>query len=780
MEPTGYSGPKPGTEIQVTRAPETVVSAVQGPVSSGRLLDRLVERVNPHFAILFFLPWVLFLVNPNWMFQGFGHMDPWYYFGMSIDFPRYQHLFIPYSAERLTWILPARLFVAILSPVYGWLVFHVCVYCTATFSLYSIVRRLFDSQTAILTAMMMGCHPLFIGSNGWTYVDSGSLAYLALTFAALTGVRGARRPSAYITVAGIFWAASAYTYPLWWILTPCCALFYWGVADVDSDRKLFRPTLDRYLRSVAFFGSGLLITTALMMLCNYCVHGSGGGFFYAKNLAMINFHLTVKKEQVTWGSESYAWVKTASWIVFPVLTMIACIVASVQHILRRVRRSRLVMGICMTYGYAFLALLYLQFRNTHVLEFDYYVSMLIPLEFLVLAALVYDVPRGVARPRLYWVLAAGAVITIMPLMRGVFYTPGSERTLVAHYVLGLAIICAVLLWNNIGTWACGVIGLAVVSFGLVPDHSGSAWVSGFNGPGSPWSSPFNGLAATRRVADAINAIDSNTPVDKYPVFWIDNYNASNTPEYRSIMCALQIHSSSMWRYPNVDPNRTYPPGTELIIITGDRDVESANETMTNAGMPLRMGKAQLISGEGNDPSKTVSYWLTFTEVLAPGAGAAASREELELIPNALKVSDFLPVRTPGVSVKTGPPVRITTSADQWAYAAYEMLPFSGQDRGKAQLRLVVKVLSGNVGLGILSTSEKGFYKRVTLSPSDAFQDVTLDIEHPEDCRKLVVENDTPGGKTAEVVVSRIDLLAYPSSSVSIRLASKDKSKIGER
>jgi hypothetical protein len=735
------------------------------------LFDRLIERINPHFAILFLLPWFLFLINPNWMFQGFGHMDPWYYFGLSIDFPRYQHLGTQYSAERLTWILPARLFVALLSPVYGWLAFHVCVYCISTFSLYSIVRRLFDAQTAILTATMMGCHSMFIGSNGWTYVDSGSIAYLLLAFAALTSVRGARHPSAYVIFAGIFWAAAAYTYPLWWILTPCCALFYWGVVDGDSGAKpSFKFRLSRYLLNVAFFSLGLVVTTSLMMFCHYCVHGSGGGFFFAQNLAMINFHLTVKQEEVYWGSNSYAWVKTAGWIVFPVLTMVATILALLRYMLRKIRLTRPVIGICAAFGYAFLSLLYLQFRNTHVLEFDYYVSILIPLEFLVLAALVYRVPPRVAGRTLYLILAVSSLIMIIPLLRARFHNIEPDDSLIVYYILGVAVVGVSLFWRHVRTWAWVVIGLAVTSFGLLPAY-----------PSSAWRSAFNGLAATRRVAEAVNVVDSSASGDKLPVFWIDDFNDANTFEYRSIMCALQTHGSSMWKYPAVDTTKHYPAGTELILITRDKNVfESANATMRGSGMPLRMWKQQLISGEGENPSKPVSYWLTFTDVLAPGPSAMTSTapqsEALEVVPGALNLSGILPMPTPGVSVKAGPPVRIATATQNWAYAAYAVLPFTATDQSKARLRMSVKVLSGKVAFGILNASETGFLTRVTIGPSDAFQDITLEIEHPEDSRKMVIQNETPEGQRGEVLVSRIELLAYPSSMVSKRLSPKAQPK----
>jgi hypothetical protein len=750
----------------MTPTPATLTPATQPSSFQQGWLDRLTERINPHYAILALLPWLLFLINPNWLFQGLGSMDPWFYFGLSLNFPRYQHLFTSYSAERLTWVVPARLFVALLSPLAGWFVFHVCVYCAATFSLYSIIRRLFDAQTAILTATLMGCHPLFIGSNGWTYVDSGSIAYLALAFAALTSAREARHPSAYVTLAGIFWAAAAYTYPLWWILTPCCALFYWGIAEIDSHSgQSLKYTWNRYRRPVAYFGLGLTITTSLMIVCHYCVHGSGGGFFYGQNLGMITFHLTVKKDQVYWGSQSYNWIRTAGWIVFPVLAMVASIVAPLLHILGRKRLSRSVIGICLTYGYAFLALLYLQLRNTHVMEFDYYTSILIPLEFLVLGALVYRVPHGIAGPMLFLILGASALITIMPLMRGVF-SLGQAHTLVANYIVGFLAMSGGLVWIHERTWAFAAIGLAVASFGLLPAYPSSAWLK-----------DFNGLAATQRIAEAINIIDSNTPANKYPAFWIDNFNDPNAVEYRAIMCASHSHGFSMWRYPDLDPDRKYSPGTELILITRDKDVfESANATMTLVGMPLRMWKQQLVFGEGNEPSIRVSYWLTFTDVLAPES-TVPKGEQLEVVPNALRPSGFLPWGVPGVSVEAGPPVRVTTAAQQWAYAAYEALPFTAADRDKARVRISVKVLRGKVAFGVLSTSEKEFLTRAAVDPSEAFQDVTLEVEHPEDSGKLVVQNETPGGKKAEVLVSRIDLLAYPSSSLSKRLAPDAKPTI---
>jgi len=195
-----------------------------------------------------------------------------------------------------------------------------------------------------------------------------------------------------------------------------------------------------------------------------------------------------------------------------------------------------------------------------------------------------------------------------------------------------------------------------------------------------------------------------------------------------------------------------------------------------------MWKQQLISGEGDDPSRRVSYWLTFTDVLAPPQeepSTVPNGEKLEVVPNALKLSGLLPTGNDGVSVEAGPPVRITTAAQEWSYAAYEELPFTAVDRDKARLRMSVKVFRGKVALGVLDTSEKVFLTRATVGPSDAFQDITLEVEHPEDSRKLIIQNETPAGQKAEVIVSRIELLAYPSSSLARRLAPEGKPRIGK-
>src|SRR6202044_986963 len=93
-----------------------------------------------HYVILLGLPWLIFVLNPNWVFSSFGNMDPFYYFGHFIHFPHFQKLMPTYSGERLPWIVPGYVLVHLLNPVYGTLALHFLGFYTSIFSLYAVVN----------------------------------------------------------------------------------------------------------------------------------------------------------------------------------------------------------------------------------------------------------------------------------------------------------------------------------------------------------------------------------------------------------------------------------------------------------------------------------------------------------------------------------------------------------------------------------------------------------------------------------------------------------------
>ncbi len=634
---------QPAAEDEVTgiKVPVTSPAAIVPPADDGTLigrLDTLVERINPHVALLLALPLICFLVNPNWLFQGFRHMDPWYYFGLSIDFPRYSHVAMPlirelYPAERLTWVLPSRLFVALLSPVYGWMAFHLAVYWTSVFCLYSVVRRLAGDQAALVAGAMMACHPMFLGSNGWTYPDSGSILYLLLAFTALVLSARAERPWPYLILSGAMWAAVVFNYPRWAALTPCCAIFYWAVTRHDLRS---RPGLRCYVSGGWYFVLGLALTTALLRTCNYVVFGLTSRPFFA--------FLNVGPTGVSSDSQSYSWTTAAGWIVFPSLAFLTGLAAMARHFVSADRAggalaptyrtslipgnndegsresgerfSRTALGVILTYDYAFAVLAGLILRDHRMPPFDY-MSILIPLEFLLFGVLLFPAPSQISPAIWRTVLVASLAVSIVPLWPAVRPAFLLNSYLPLHYIVGAVAVCAVLFRRNLVTWVGCVAGLAVAGLGLIPAF-----------PSTAWNGAENGLAATQRVAEAIQAVDAWMPRGSRPILWLESYSSPDSEEYRAILAGLRVQALSMWRFPAVDPSRKYAPGTQLVLVTPARNVfEAANASMTKAGMPLRLRGQRLISGEGTRPWERISYWLTFTEVLgqpSPGSETPAN------------------------------------------------------------------------------------------------------------------------------------------------------------
>src|SRR5580704_17855047 len=149
------------------------------PVNIHGFSEQAGSRETPRifFAILLASPVLIFLLNRNWTFQGFGDYDAFYYFGHFIHFPHYQKLSPTYAGERLPWILPGYALVHLLGPIAGELALHFQIWYTSVFSLYQIVTTFSTEQTGFLTAFALGIHPYFLASAGMDYITGPCIAY---------------------------------------------------------------------------------------------------------------------------------------------------------------------------------------------------------------------------------------------------------------------------------------------------------------------------------------------------------------------------------------------------------------------------------------------------------------------------------------------------------------------------------------------------------------------------------------------------------------------------
>jgi hypothetical protein len=283
------------------------------------------------------------------------------------------------------------------------------------------------------------------------------------------------------------------------------------------------------------------------------------------------------------------------------LTFLVCTAFLVQHRRGIVALARPAKAILHIYVYCFAAAVVMTIRNNRLLEFDYLASILMPMVFLALGVTVLKVPWSVGEFWYFMILTGCCTICIWPLSKPGRYQLALILGLALPYLVGIIGLGARMIWPaHTWAWMFSLGCMAVASFGLVPAAEGRAW-----------KVSYDGLATTRRVAAAIEAIEQRVPEGRVPVFWIDNYTDPMRTDYRSIMCGFMTHRMSMWNFPSVDNGRSYPPGTFLVMITGHKDVfEVANATITRVGMPLLLVGRDQIGTDGG------SYWITYTRVLS--------------------------------------------------------------------------------------------------------------------------------------------------------------------
>jgi hypothetical protein len=547
---------------------------------------------------LILLPCGLFLLNPNWPFQDVGHMDPWYYFGGFMHFARYQRLIRSYSSERLMWILPGAILAHTLSPFYGLLALHLLVYWISIFSIYFLVKTFTDGRTAVLTACLLGCYPPFIGSNGWAYVDSGSMAYFLLTLVFLVKAESSRWRRACLVLAGASCASLVFTYILWLSLVPAFVIFYYFRAHEDAVIS-FKAVRERLVPFLTFFLLGAAGLTGCLQIIHLALYGFGRGFFFRKNLATALIIGTRSTDPVSSGN--FQWIWSAGWIVLPVLVFLLVIGLFIQNGRGAIRLAAPAKAALYVYLYVWaVAVAMTVHAGFRLLEFDYYASILIAPLFLAMGMTIFRVPESWSDGWFYTLLFVCCAICVVPLLRPGLYSAARIHGLAFSYAIGTMMMALCILFPGRRLSWVGLMCLfPIVTFALIPVQPGAAWLA-----------RYDGIGLTRRVALALRAIDRRLPADAYPAFWIDNYDSQYTNDYRGIMCSTLSHGLSMKHYPDMDADPGYGPGTFLILITERKYVfDGANYKMTNAGMPLSLDGQDLVSDRGG------SFWLTYTQVM---------------------------------------------------------------------------------------------------------------------------------------------------------------------
>jgi len=514
-------------------------------------------------------------------------MDPWCYFGEFQHFPRFQNILPNYEGERMTWIAPGYLLVHLLGQVRGITLLHWCVFLLGLYLLHDILRRLTDYRTAFVCAVLLGCHPFYIGSNGWDYVEGLAIALLLLSLAlAINRPSAPHRRDIYVFLSGVAWFALVYTYIAWLIFTP--AYFYIVVRSAAPGRSLWRTVV----RVGWLIVCGGLVTTSVLWGA-YRLLG-GNGFFFYQNVTKA---MSLARLQNNPRADP-RWYLSPTWLVFPVLAACLAFLCAAASAFRRLRLSKPAAAMIWFYLYCFAAMGVITFRENQFLEIDRKTSILMPGIFLTLGIVLFRVPEATRPSLFYAVTALSALVCVTPLARVNLYRIAFHWGFIIPVLLLILALGCWMLWrrSNPVSWAAAIVLSSVVSFGLTPTV------------GSAWRMNYRGRDISERVTRAMQVILKRVPEDRYPAFWFNNFDDRLTAEYRGIMCTFLAWDLSMYHFLKVD--RHYEGGARIMVLTEQRDVTAAaSYLLAREGMP-----AVLVSQDPIDYGG-VLYWITQLEVL---------------------------------------------------------------------------------------------------------------------------------------------------------------------
>jgi hypothetical protein len=584
------------TMSKVLSAIQTMLARRQSPTTEQsetppRLPSNFEKRSVPRwqYVALFFIPAALWLINPNWCFQNVGHVDPWYYFGEFEHATQFDRPAIGYPTERMTWNAPGYVLAHIFGHVPGVIILHFSIFLLSIYLFHYILTRLADYRTAFLGALLLGCHPFFIGSNGWDYPEGMAIALIFASLALVikaSSETGAKQ--VYIFLSAMAWFGVIYTYIAWVAFTP--AYLYVAARAAGEPGRVWR-SLTRLAILVVLGG---LATTGVLWGVYRLLGGSG--FFFRANIDTAIGLASLKTNP--WIDTG--WYRAPSWLFFSAL---AGLLALISVIFRFDRRLSVLARAMLYFNlYCSTVMVILTIRANRLLAFDYRASALIPGAFLTLAILLFRVPASLRNWLFYPIAILSAAVCVLPLAKVNLYQIAHYWQFLIPVFIAIVILACARWLGSPGrwTWSASIVLLAGLSFPLVPQT-----------PGLAWKGQYRGRDVSIRVAQAVRAIDKVAQPGRYPFFWINNVDDRLTGEYRAIICSFQSINVSMTRFPEFDAAAPLASGQIIILITEDKDVVAAAErVLDKAGVRATLVTQDLVAYAEE------SYWITYLKVLS--------------------------------------------------------------------------------------------------------------------------------------------------------------------
>jgi hypothetical protein len=545
-----------------------------------------------YLAVLVAMPVIIFLLNRNWPFGGFGDYDSFYYLGYFIHYPHYQILRRTYAGERLPWILPGYALVHTFGPVYGTLALHLAATYASTLSLFSIVTRFSGSQAGFLSAFALSAHPYFLAANAIDYVMGGCIAYCLVALMLL--VRSAPVETGWrwlmLCAAGMCWACAIYSYPLWALLTPATLAVYLAAKNETGLR-------DALISAIAF-SIGLAVVTLALMGLHYRIFHEGGLAFQKVSISMTHFLSTINDNP--WMRGDPLFFTYADWLVYPEAAAGIAIVGLIPRCRQWLKLRPETSLLLLAYLYMAAVMFIETILPGRFLMFDYVASFLLPGAFIVFGVTIFDVRMELRRQWFWLVVACAGFISVAPLAKpGLYVRQPMFAALLPTVLLGGALAIRLSRPASVVGVLVMALGLAEASFCLTPVIGGDAW-----------RNRVDLRASIGRIGNVVRIIEGRLPWDRYPAFWFSG-KSPNSLEYQAIMCSFpSSYGDSLQAFPEMPAERKLSAGQVFVLLADSpRGFDEASAAIASRGLHLAHLWDEVVVSAGTQ------YWVTATEIL---------------------------------------------------------------------------------------------------------------------------------------------------------------------
>lgn len=389
----------------------------------------LLACLDKELIILLTLPLLMIGIINMCFFLTTG-IDPTLYFGFMLDLKQHLNTFMgTYYGTRLPWILPGFLAYRYFSPIIATYVLHLAFYYAAAISLYQILKQTIGRRSALLAAVLMGCHYYFIKAIGTKYIDGAALTYLLLTLWMLTNITKSRYYSLRLCLAGVFFGCVIYTQLFLVSYIPLLLLYYFFMSP--------KVQLAIRLRGLGFVLLGFVGLSILLCTINYFLNGT---FFFFTPI--VNWTSDFVSSGVNpWWHSITTWGMHAKWLILTALTFLGSVLVLIFHRSTQTLPHRRFLLFFQVF-FILNVLLHVVFQlilKQPFLELDYYTSYMIPALFLALGSQLAIVINKVNRQQFYIFLST---------------------IIIASFVISTFIITFPLMWLTI---LIGIGGLGILA-----------------------------------------------------------------------------------------------------------------------------------------------------------------------------------------------------------------------------------------------------------------------------------------------------------------------------